>query len=586
MIKLQLPSTELPAPARMERVARSCRNAVPHALIPEREPNFPIRPIDALLALLAAGEGQRIGLMEWVMLLRRKQEWDGRHPDRSRASARAIWREALGNLPLERLLCWRLALRAGGLGEARLPDSLWDTFDEYAGQRADTSGTRLLKALIERDWSMIATLVLREQSPVQSVFARAGLPPLLPVVDAIHRALVPAFLDSNRTKATANGLLRCIQGLRTDARVEAVEQLVLGIDAADAADWPKLHAWVLGRFGPHAADSLWYRLSPQAQARLQTWLSAARYRDFERIVELITRRKPDKALSEEDQKDIKRLKSRSKFWANYRSRFEGLTILLPESTLGALSKQLSHLQSSEVLPLADDGSEESELCLFEFTDGYIVEVFRGGCGESRFIPKDAFPRELLEQGTLGLKDLRRVGVSEAHDHVFLWQYFCERWLRDKGIRPDDEVQQFAGLPWEAGRYDPDKGLPAPDEAELAQRHQQLLSWQRKMRRLEAEAGRPESVDAPAPDDEDRVDAPTVVQDVLADGSKGPEMVFIRGGTFTMGSPSSEADRCDNERQHQVTVGDVWIGRYVVTFEEYDRFCAATKRCQPSDNGWG
>ena len=582
MIKLHLPPVKLPPPAQMAQVAQTCTTAPiwkPLGLDQDGPPPFPLRSIDELLELLDSGKGQQIRLLEWVMWLRGKQAWDQDHPDRAQSTACALWREALGNARLERLLNWRLALRAGGLDKARLTDSLWDTFNEYAEQRSDVPVVRLLKGMIGSEWSTIAAMAMQQRVRVQSLFTRLRLPSLLSVIDEINAALVPVFLQSPRTKTAAHWLLSCIQGLDTDAQVDAVEQLVRGVDAAEAADWSALHTWVLSRFGPHAENSLWSRLSAEAQQTLQTWLSAARYRDFERIVRLLTRHPPDDALSEEDQKDRKRLKNRSKFWANYRSRFEGLTILLPEATLDALGKQLSHLQSSDVVPLAHDGSEESELCIFEFTEGYIVEVFRGGCGESRFIPKDEFPHELLKKRTLGLKDLRRIGASETHDHVFLWQYSCERWLRDKGIRPDDGIRQFAGLPRAAGQYDSAKGLPRPDDRELADRHQQLQSWQRKMRRLEAEAGRPMNPQTPT-------SVVRVERDTLADEHQSPDMVFIKGGSFIMGSPTSEAGWRDNEGQHEVMVSDFWIGRYAVTFDEYDRFCIATGRTTPSDAGWG
>jgi formylglycine-generating enzyme required for sulfatase activity len=44
----------------------------------------------------------------------------------------------------------------------------------------------------------------------------------------------------------------------------------------------------------------------------------------------------------------------------------------------------------------------------------------------------------------------------------------------------------------------------------------------------------------------------------------PEMVQVDGGTFTMGSPASEAGRSSNEVQHQVTVSSFQIGKYEVT----------------------
>ncbi|MCH2051144.1 MAG: formylglycine-generating enzyme family protein, partial [Trichodesmium sp. ALOHA_ZT_67] len=44
-----------------------------------------------------------------------------------------------------------------------------------------------------------------------------------------------------------------------------------------------------------------------------------------------------------------------------------------------------------------------------------------------------------------------------------------------------------------------------------------------------------------------------------------EMVYIPGGTFTMGSPENEEDSNDDERpQHQVTVPSFFMGKYPVT----------------------
>jgi formylglycine-generating enzyme required for sulfatase activity len=44
-----------------------------------------------------------------------------------------------------------------------------------------------------------------------------------------------------------------------------------------------------------------------------------------------------------------------------------------------------------------------------------------------------------------------------------------------------------------------------------------------------------------------------------------DMVFIKGGKFTMGSPEDEPERADNEGpQHDVTVPDFFMGKYQVT----------------------
>jgi len=73
------------------------------------------------------------------------------------------------------------------------------------------------------------------------------------------------------------------------------------------------------------------------------------------------------------------------------------------------------------------------------------------------------------------------------------------------------------------------------------------------------------------------------RDTLKDGSLGPEFVHIPGGTFQMGSNDGNNDE---KPVHTVTVKSFAMGKYEVTFEEYDKFCEATKREKPSDFVWG
>ncbi len=76
------------------------------------------------------------------------------------------------------------------------------------------------------------------------------------------------------------------------------------------------------------------------------------------------------------------------------------------------------------------------------------------------------------------------------------------------------------------------------------------------------------------------------QDRLQDGSHGPVMCFIPGGRFLMGSPETEENHQANERQHEVEVASFAMGKFAVTFADYDRFAVATGRAKPNDEGWG
>ncbi len=51
-----------------------------------------------------------------------------------------------------------------------------------------------------------------------------------------------------------------------------------------------------------------------------------------------------------------------------------------------------------------------------------------------------------------------------------------------------------------------------------------------------------------------------------------DMLPIPGGSFTMGSPDDEAKRGDDEGpRHPVQIAPFWMGKYEVTWEEYDNF---------------
>jgi formylglycine-generating enzyme required for sulfatase activity len=51
-----------------------------------------------------------------------------------------------------------------------------------------------------------------------------------------------------------------------------------------------------------------------------------------------------------------------------------------------------------------------------------------------------------------------------------------------------------------------------------------------------------------------------------------EMLPIPGGTFTMGSPATEAKRGDDEGpQFKVELAPFWMGKFEVTWDEYDQF---------------
>ncbi len=62
----------------------------------------------------------------------------------------------------------------------------------------------------------------------------------------------------------------------------------------------------------------------------------------------------------------------------------------------------------------------------------------------------------------------------------------------------------------------------------------------------------------------------------------PDMVCLPDGTFQMGNFMEDGEK----PVHEVTVKSFFIGRFPVTFDEYNLFAEAAGREKPNDNGWG
>jgi formylglycine-generating enzyme required for sulfatase activity/CRP-like cAMP-binding protein/rhodanese-related sulfurtransferase/chromosome segregation ATPase len=90
------------------------------------------------------------------------------------------------------------------------------------------------------------------------------------------------------------------------------------------------------------------------------------------------------------------------------------------------------------------------------------------------------------------------------------------------------------------------------------------------------------------DEQPEVSAPAVVRsfrDALPGGGSGPLMVELPAAGYLMGSAGNSLN-FDERPQHPVNLTTYAIGKYEVSFAEYDQFVNATGRRMPPDEGWG
>ena len=85
---------------------------------------------------------------------------------------------------------------------------------------------------------------------------------------------------------------------------------------------------------------------------------------------------------------------------------------------------------------------------------------------------------------------------------------------------------------------------------------------------------------------ERYDSRTINPQLQNHSLQEPELVRITGGKFLMGSPKSEKNRDANEKQHEVFIADFAIGKFPVTFAEYDQYCDEVGLTKPDDKSWG
>ncbi|THB67916.1 MAG: PEGA domain-containing protein [Gammaproteobacteria bacterium] len=75
-------------------------------------------------------------------------------------------------------------------------------------------------------------------------------------------------------------------------------------------------------------------------------------------------------------------------------------------------------------------------------------------------------------------------------------------------------------------------------------------------------------------------------DKIAKGVNGPVMIGILPNKFIMGDIRGDGDRDENPSHEVKVYRRIAMGKYEVSFAEYDQYVRATGARSPSDNGWG
>ncbi len=297
--------------------------------------------------------------------------------------------------------------------------------------------------------------------------------------DALKK--VAEVFVSSRDLQDESWLVNCLEEMLTEDQIQAINYLLINIPVETAGTLPNLVEWVKLNFKPKNSYSKWHQLSGKAKEALRKWIGAVNYNDFQNIVELLLENNYELNIPDWQQNQ---LRARKNFWANYSDRFERIRILLPQKSINALGQYLP-----ENVDLLIEDESDTEVCIFDFGDWFIVEFFRGGGSETRLFNRSQNPdleQKLFDSSQVSVKHLRCFKPREIHDHVFCWQTYCEKWLKSKNILPNEGTVFFKGLSNEHGRYG-SEGLPTPSFQDQQKRNYRLDQWKNKIIEIESEA---------------------------------------------------------------------------------------------------
>ncbi|HLO88812.1 MAG TPA: EH signature domain-containing protein [Nostocaceae cyanobacterium] len=425
---------------------------------------IPIPSVDKVLAAIKQGKADEVSKLEWVYCIYAKAEWDQKNIHIANYSSSRIWQVAVSNYWLQHYLLWRLTLYYNSQNNQRLADSLSQTFHIFANS---SQVKNLLQVKI--------VLALKNTNPGEELAKIAGeylvnrsqlinkvngyLPIWISAFNQFSQYITPYFCKINTpSESHVNWLLSCFEEMLDDKQAVAVDYLLVNISQNIGSKHIKLVEWLRKNY---RSGEKWYKLSETARKKLRDLIGAINYADFQKLVDLILH----KISLEEWERN--RLTRRKEFWYDYSRRFERLRILIPESS----SKSLGDYLKGDIDILKNDGSEPTEICIFDFGEWIVVEFFRGKGSETRIFPNNPKNQQVLfDESQLSVKRIRGLG-GDRHDHVYLWQEFCPKWLEKKGIIPNSG-------------YIPTKSI---DNHRLLDREYQLQNWEIVIEKLEREA---------------------------------------------------------------------------------------------------
>lgn len=472
---IQFPTPRLPKSHSLRKVSSggNVANAISHRQIP----SYPPLRIEQILRLIENGSSDAITVLEWLNVFRSELFFENDKEGYKAASL--IWRAISENERLSRIALYLAGLRINAQND-KFPNLLIDSMSIARSFLKGKSRERVswLTALRNKDFDACIKFSREiNQTPLETPLY-LNLPQVTSSRSDLYDALVsliPNTLDGTNKKWFIKALE---QTTRTEL-IGIIDKIIsLGLqDFVILLDWIESHCY------PSSNHSLWFELSDLSRQKLNKLFKLSTFFVLQDFAEKITN-----SSENVDDAESRNLISRVRFWSNYSEKIGRMRFIFP---LGLDVENRLNLTSDEVDYLISDDSSvdgDNTVCLFELESLIVAVTLTGRASEIRFFDNNSRNQNrLFKNPNLTLTEIRRMTCLQLHDHVTLWQYFCERILKTSyGISPNSGVDYFNGMRKAYGKYDSEKGLPKPGKTLIKKREEHLEAWMAAFRSREKE----------------------------------------------------------------------------------------------------
>ncbi|CAM4440207.1 EH signature domain-containing protein [Vibrio agarivorans] len=457
----------------------------------DRTPSFPPKTLMQIVALVSAQRSDEVHVFEWLEAIESEVQWKNLNEQERERACVAVWTGVGSQLVLGDIALFKMGLALDGKATSvvsELVESIDIARTVPIWSAIDQAKLDWLLALKTKDFDEMASLCYQGKQTLSGYIKFLRLPQANSYKAELANCLLSPISDGNLSDFDDVWLANNFYALdTTQQRVDFCERFIGKLEQFDYGD--QCAEIIENHCFPLKKNSYWPQLGGASKAVLKKKFGLTSYFDLHAISAALYSEEAAIQLDFNDYQ-TRQIRSRSKFWSNYSSRFERVRVLLPSESYNWVESQNGGLpEFVHVLP--NSTNTDSEIYIFELDNLLVVEFLRGTIAETRFYKKsDWNTQKLFDSEALTSEDIRTMTQLEVHDHLDFWQHYCEKLLRTKfKVLPNNGTKSFKGLSKALGQYSESRGLPKPDEGMVQKRKASLETWIERFWEAEVKTGK-------------------------------------------------------------------------------------------------